>query len=243
MIIARGVLDELWIAGTLQTNERFLAELLAHPWVKAGHFHAGFVDEEFLPPVEPSVEVLKALIQVCEACPLAVPLDEGPAPTPDQYRWAIADRWVRDPGGKGAPWLAPPKLFNLAAGAGVSGTVKLSDGMTVRAAAFPLGPDRWQARVGAWAITVRRGLKRPSAVAKAQGPRVLALVPGRVHSVLFRKGALVPAHEVFLIIESLGMLVPHALSKEARVRRWKVAAEDMVSAGQELAEFEIPEGS
>ena len=47
--VARGVLDELWIAGTLQTNERFLAELLSHPWIKEDIFHAGFVDEEFLP--------------------------------------------------------------------------------------------------------------------------------------------------------------------------------------------------
>jgi biotin carboxyl carrier protein len=65
------------------------------------------------------------------------------------------------------------------------------------------------------------------------------MIPGRVHSVLFRGGATVPAHEPLLIVESLGMLIPHALPVEVRIHRWKVAAEDRVFAGQELAEFEI----
>src|SRR5690606_39714915 len=33
---ASHVLDDVWIAGSLQTNERFLRELLGHPWVKEG---------------------------------------------------------------------------------------------------------------------------------------------------------------------------------------------------------------
>jgi hypothetical protein len=37
------------------------------------------------------------------------------------------------------------------------------------------------------------------------------------------------------------MLVPHALPKEIRVLKWKVAAEDIVGAGEELADFEVLE--
>jgi biotin carboxyl carrier protein len=59
-----------------------------------------------------------------------------------------------------------------------------------------------------------------------------------VHSILFREGAQVPAHESLIIVESLRTLVPHALPMDARVAKWNVAAEDSVHAGQELAEIE-----
>ena len=32
-------LQHIWISGELQTNERFLFELLSHPWFKEGVFH------------------------------------------------------------------------------------------------------------------------------------------------------------------------------------------------------------
>ena len=56
---------------------------------------------------------------------------------------------------------------------------------------------------------------------------------------LFREGTVIPAHEAFLIIESLGVLVPHALPKDVRVIKWKVAAEDRVTVGQDLADLEL----
>lgn len=51
--LLRVALSKLWIAGTTVTNERHLRELLEHPWVREGMFHAGFVDEEFLPRLAP----------------------------------------------------------------------------------------------------------------------------------------------------------------------------------------------
>ena len=83
-------------------------------------------------------------------------------------------------------------------------------------------------------VPTSRGGERPK-------PRIAALVAGRVHSILFLEGAMVPAHEALIVIESLGVLVPHALPCEVRVLRWRVAAEDEVRAGQELAEFDIAE--
>ena len=38
-------------------------------------------------------------------------------------------------------------------------------------------------------------------------PKLCALVNGRVHSVLYREGSVVPAHEPLLILGALGMLV------------------------------------
>ena len=64
-----------------------------------------------------------------------------------------------------------------------------------------------------------------------------ALVSGRVHAVLFRKGALVPAHQNWILVESLGLLVPHALPVDARVTSCPVESGAWVQAGQVLAEF------
>ncbi len=68
---------------------------------------------------------------------------------------------------------------------------------------------------------------------------ILSLVPGRVHAILFRGGAVVPAHRPLLIIESLGMLVPHALPVQVRILKWRVATDSEIPSGEELADFEI----
>lgn len=233
LTIARGVLDEFWIAGSLQTNERFLGELLSHPWVREGIFHSGFVDEEFLPSVRPPVELVRLFGSVCEQIPRALPPAKG-APA-DSGKWAVGDQWAR-PSSEGSRWIQGPEFRKMNSMRGVSGMIELSDGSRRRVLAFPLAKDRWQVRIGPWAMSVRRvppageGAKRPS--------RLLALVSGRVHSVLYREGARVPAHEPLLLIESLGMLVPHALPSEVRILRWFLGPEDQVRAGEELAEFE-----
>jgi len=56
---------------------------------------------------------------------------------------------------------------------------------------------------------------------------------------LYRDGATVQAHEPILIVESLGMLIPHALPVDVRIDRWKVTPKQSVHAGQELAEFQV----
>jgi 3-methylcrotonyl-CoA carboxylase alpha subunit len=102
--VARGVLEEVWIAGSLQTNERFLSELLNHPWVRAGLFHAGFVEEEFLPAIRPPEEILKILATLG---PLAA---EGQAARgPGIDRWSVGDQWVKPPAMP--EWAEGPERF------------------------------------------------------------------------------------------------------------------------------------
>jgi acetyl/propionyl-CoA carboxylase alpha subunit len=228
--VARGVLNEVWIAGSLQTNERFIAELLEHPWVREGIFHAGFVDEEFLPAIRPPKELLSVFATACSLVPSA---PTGQA----NVRWAVGDQWVK-PDPEGLRWKEGP-FIDHNSGAGLSGVAEIRNGRTVRVCAYPLGMDKWQVRVGAWTLAVRRVLSTHNRSSEKNTPRILALTPGRVHSVLFKVGAIVPAHEPLLMIESLGMLVPHAVPADVRILRWKISAEDCVKAGDDLVDFEV----
>ena len=83
----------IFIGGSLQTNLRFLQEMLEHSWVKAGHFHAGFVDEEFLPQTHPPEEARVAAWQAC----LKI------LPSLKQWKWTV----------QGAAIVAPTPLKPL----------------------------------------------------------------------------------------------------------------------------------
>ena len=116
--------------------------------------------------------------------------------------------------------------------------VTLSDGQSARVCAFPVLPDKWQVRLGDRFVSVRRiVIQNP-----AERPRhrkLLAMVQGRVHAIFFRAGMKARAHEPILIVESLGLLVPHALPLDATLLDWNVETDDIVHGGQELASFEL----
>lgn len=228
--VARGILDEIWFAGSLQTNERFMGELLDHPWVQEGIFHAGFVDEEFLPAIRPPQEFLKVFATVCSWIPMET---QVPA---SQIRWVVGDQWAKsDP--ECLKWVEGPVLAPPPS-PGLSGQLELRDGRKLRVCAFPIRDERWQVRLGNWILVVRRVISGAKTSEK-NALRIRALASGRVHSLLFQEGSWVPAHEPLLIIESLGTLVPHAAPVDVCIRRWKVSAEDLVKAGDEILDFEV----
>jgi len=230
MTVARGLLEEVWIAGSIQTNERFLHELLTHPWVQEGMFHASFVDEEFIPSVRPDEELTKVIARMAQLLSENVP---GSA----QAKWAVGDQWIKTVPVDAVSWRSGPNYFHVGEMKGLSGVFQSEKGPALRVCCYPLSGDRWQARVGNWFLPVRKVVPKST----QQGPiyqKLSALVAGRVHSILFRQGSWISAHEPALLVESLGMLVPHALPVDVRVVRWHVGAEDMVHAGQLLAEFE-----
>jgi acetyl/propionyl-CoA carboxylase alpha subunit len=225
MKLTQGVLDQLWIAGSLQTNERFLSELLHHPWVREGMFHTGFVDEEFLPALRPPGELIRLFASVLES------IGEGRP----GYRWAVGDQWVK-PDPSCVEWISPPETWETPYAQGLSGVLKVPDGRQLRICAYPLVEGRWQVRLGSWVMIVRLA---PGKSAEKPKPRISSLIPGKVHSILYRDGASVQAHDPILIVESLGVLIPHALPVDVRIDRWKVTPEQEVHAGQELAEFQV----
>lgn len=222
-------LGGIWISGALQTNERFLKEVLQHPWVAAGMIHAGFLDEEFVPRVKPNRAWLQAFVVACQ------PLVEDTV-----LRWIVGDQWVPVTalGSAEVEWVQAPERES---GWGLRGVLKM-EGSELRVSVVELSPLRWQVRLGDWFLVVKAFVRQEQKALKAEDKRdeliLRALVSGRVRALLFQPGSFVRAHDPLLTLESLGQVVPHALPLDVRVREWKIKSEQVVTAGQELAVFE-----
>ncbi len=227
--IAHHALSEFWISGSFQTNERFLLELLAHPWLREGIFHVEFIDEEFLPLIRPPADILKTAIALCEE------LRNGDSRKVD---WVLGDKKVKlEDGAKvSLKWEKEPQFFGEYKKKGVVGQLQISSESKLQVCAYPLN-DRWLIRMGSWYFTVRPVyLELPQRGAR---PTLNALVNGRVHAILYRAGVSIDAHENLLVLECMGVFIPHALPVRAKVIQWKVNAEQIVLLGQELAELEV----
>ena len=226
------VLDELWIAGGLQLNDHYLAEVVRHPWVQAGMFHSGFLEEEFIPEVRPRGEHMILMATLANyAMNTSHNMDKV---SPLGTRWAVGDQWVR-PTSQPIPWARPPHLFERDGLKGLSGILngKKAD-QTIRVCLFPLAQGRWRIRLGNWILGVRWVQPRSGAGSRS----LFSQVSGRVHAVLFREGTVVPAHEAAIVVESMHRLIPHSFPTDVRITNWKVEAEDRVMSGQVLAEVE-----
>lgn len=234
---------ESWIAGTLQTNERYLAELVVHPFVRGGHFHAGFIDEEFLPPLRPPAEIQRLFATLGASLVRAPEPEEG---TANAWRWAVGNV-LAAPDPAEVDWIEGPRITRAVdSRPSLTGRVRLSSGEQLRVSAWPLGTaneNRWQMRAGLWSQSVKRLPPAVAAAAAKPGAPALrklsALVSGRVHSILYREGSAVASHEPLVVVESLRMLVPHAIPREGRIVRWLVKPEQQVTTGDELAEITL----
>lgn len=218
--VARGLLDEVWIAGSVQTNERLISELLSHPWVREGMFHTDFVDSEFVPEFSLPQDQVPLFAALC-ARELQI---KSVAADPTRV-WIVGRK------------IVDSKQVSEMSLSIQNGKITLQDGRSVRFFVKSLSdesPGRWLVRLGAWTQIV----KWLSPEEQSQ-KKIAALVPGRVYSILYRDGAVIPAHHPLLVVESLGRLIPHALPRDVRILKWKVQADQRVLQGQELAEFEI----
>jgi biotin carboxylase len=232
--VARGVLDQVWMAGSLQTNERFLQELLSHPWIQEGMFHASFVDEEFIPTLRPTAEQLLLFVRLAEMTL------KGATQT---SKWIVGDQWLKPL----APqteleWKEGPHFSEVGDRRAVSGTFGAT-GKVYRALCYPVGSsnsagEKWLVRLGNWVFAVRRVLPKTQITGNKPLPKLNALISGRVHSILFREGTWVQAHDPVLIIESLGSLIPHALPVDVKITKWITTPQSQVVSGQALAEIE-----
>jgi len=229
----RQVLRQLWIAGSIQTNERFLFELLGQPWVRAAMYNSGFVEEDFFPATKPPEALLAAFGGVCMIHPRMDVFK-------DQARWAVADQWVPD-GAKFTRWKEGPHFWGTDELPGISGIIEPPEGRELRACAYPLAPlpwGRWLVRIGRWVLTVRR-LPPPGQTQLNKEPKILALAAGKVHALLCKEGSRVPAHTHFLTLQSLGTLIPHASPVPFTLKRWLINPNDIVDQGQILGEITL----
>jgi biotin carboxylase len=217
---ARSILKQLWVSGGIQTNERFLTELLSHPWVEESIFYTGFVDEEFIPRQLPD----PAWFQI-----LANAISEVTAPLTEKESWLWMNHRL-PPADRKIHWNQRLD-FEINGLRGVKGFFQNEMGLPERICAYPLTTNRYVIRLQNWFFSVRRSEKgRPL--------QLMALTTGRVHSVFFREGSKVDAKQCVLIIESHQNLVSHRLPIPVKIKSLKIKAEDEVVIGQELAELE-----
>jgi pyruvate carboxylase len=217
---ARTILKQVWVSGGIQTNERFLYELLSHAWVEESMFYNGFVDEEFIPKQVPDQQWLERIAAV---------LAEITPSLGEKESWLWMNHRL--------PFQFEPLEWNqrvefIANGSkGVKGFFKNEHGNPERICVYPLTPQRFVVRLQNWFFSVRRSEKgRPL--------QLMALTSGRVHSIFFREGAKVEPKQCVLIIESHQNLITHRLPIPVTVKKLKVKAEDEVLIGEELAELE-----
>ncbi len=240
--LGQSALEKLWFAGSLNTNEKFISELMSHPWVQEGIFHSEFVDDEFLPACHPPQGLAPVLTQAF--------LDHPFWRTETQASvWFVNDRRVVLDAERSSSWrwVKSPLFWFDQAFPGVSGEIEYS-GLIYRICVYPTAQARWNVRVGQWFFSLKSTRAASSLSTAPLGPgarqerrvaKLLALISGRVEALLFREGAVISAHEPALMLESLGVFVPHALPVNIRVTRWSVGANDRVITGQILAEIEI----
>lgn len=131
------VLNEMEVGMDLDTNRNYLMEILASPWVREGLVHQAFLEEQFVPTLDP---------------------------------------------------------------------------LPRRAKVIPT---------------------------RGKGPFLRSLVSGRVHTILYRTGAKVPAQEAAVLVESLGALVAHRVGVAMKIQKWcvKAEAQAQVHWGDVLAEI------
>jgi len=240
----RRALSQLWFSGTIQTNERFISELLEHPFIEKFAFHTGFLEEEFLPAFHPAQELRKIAAMLGHAW------KEGLLPVLDvSLRVSASQKWIvsnfpleistEDEFTWGEVQVAPNHWVGEIQQAGKT---------------FPFGIHRlnpqaaraeWVVRVGV-AFFVVKEIAEPARAPDKDAERdqkkirkLRALITGRVYALLFRAGTRVPAHDRVVLLESMGVLVPHGLPMTATLVKWHVGPEQEVVIGQELADVEI----
>lgn len=219
-------LPQIWVSGGIQTNERFLLELMTHPWIAESMFYTGFVDEEFIPKQAPPTEWLQWISNALS--------EITPAMT-DAESWIWMNAKLPAPTSVGLRWSQRVE-FDSHGMSGVKGFFQTGQGSPERICVFPVtsnesGVQRYVVRLRNWFFSIRRSIKgRPLAL--------MALASGRVHSIFYREGSKIEPRQTVLLIEAHQSLVPHRLPIPVRLSQLKVAPEDEVVLGQELALLE-----
>lgn len=231
----QAVLATSEISGSLQTNLNFLNQLVAHPWVREGMVHAGFLDEEFIPQTLPGPE------------------------EQDVFYWIgrkiFSDYAKEKPGGKirlGHRTLPDLATMDAMAGARemhiqIESETDAQPGKVVQGRiegtafrASQIQKDLWQVQWKNWSLTLRWVSPRRAHAGAPDPLQMRSTTQGIVKSIFFQEGADLPAHEQCCFIEVQGTLIGQAVARNVRLKTWLVRAGDWVEFGQPLALLEEP---
>lgn len=227
---ASAEISKLWIAGSLQTNQRFLLEHLQHPFVRENLLHAGFTDEDFIPVGLPPSELVQSMVSLLADF----------FPSEGEVRWLSANQRIA-PDSAAVPTERRFTPFkNGASLSGYSGTYRSPEGKEEPFLFEPVSEGRWLAHFGVWVLPIRRvQARRHPGAGPSKIRKILALAPGRIHALLRHPGEELRPHDRACVLESTGVLVPHAVPVAVRLMEWKVAPGEVVEAGRELAVLEL----
>lgn len=228
-------LEDIWIAGGIQTNERFLFELMGHPFVKAGMFHAGFVDEDFVPLVSPGKERAALFASVVKGVFGQTLKADG--------KWLVGDQWIDSRTAQDLSpkyqWVVSPNVWQQPfgnqtnsgkVGLAASGMIKMD--AQSRVLVFPVEKNRWMVRIGSWCMGVRHAV--PDEMMRLS-KGIFSLCSGVIHSIQCRENTVIAPRTTVLVIESFKSLIHHRLPIAVKIERFLVKKGDHVSNGELLA--------
>jgi len=226
----RETINDIFIAGSLQTNESYLTDVLSHPWVQEGYVHSAFLEEEFVPNYSSGFENKRFFAALVKSV-LGSPIDS----------W-----WVNETGIKLDGTVSPqPQVFS-------SGQNNKKDHSESTEFDFYLGQVKWNGSNVRFSVERAAGrfhvrvsnqfyVVRESRINKGSSLEkgvysISALTGGKIHALMFREGAIIPAHEPVFILESLKKLVPHSLPIKVRLKKVLVSPESHVAQGDSIVE-------
>lgn len=201
-------LSKLWLHGSLLTNQKYLLDVLKHPWVKEGAFYLGFLQKEFIPDHRPPLEVVQFAADCCAA------LIKAKSP----MKWLVLGYRIES------------KPLEKIVSPGSKKFPELDE--TLSYSAYRVTEDRWSVRVGPWSFWCVEQ-KKSSGVLKLN-----SLVAGLVKRLAVQKGKLTQPGDTLVIVESLRRWVSHQVSIPVKIQNWKVKVGGEVDPGQVLAEIE-----
>ena len=222
----RASVDALWVAGSLLSNQRYVADIAAHPWVQSGMFHATFLSDDFVPSLNFTAEQLSVLVGAIDG------------ESEKKSNWIVGIHRVKSSANFPWAWLDEPERGIIQGSQTeqyqfLRGRLRIGAEVWFRISAYRTASqdnNRWYVRMGEWSFSARKMIRSAEGVAS-----INALCPGRVHAIYFKDGANVNAHEPILALECSGVLIFHAAPKALSISRMLVRSGTLVEAGQPLA--------
>lgn len=225
---AAEILDGIWISGEVQDEKVFLKELLTHPFIREGVFHASFLEEEFISTRRSTPELHRLAAQLVQSMKNYA---SGTSWRVNQYRLSLSDAENIS-----YEWAAPAQDFIKHGMQGVLGKIRLKDSpKTLRVAIEPLSKHHFQVHLDSWWFEVRA---QDGALTEKKKP-VYSLVDGKIIDAFVKANSNFPAQKPLFYVLSLGRVIPHAIPVSGYLVEWKKQVGDIVRRGETIAEIEI----